>query len=257
MCSPRGTKRRAHQQHGVADLKDLDEEIIEQHTLAEESQPKRRTKEVIKNRSRKSQGRKRTIEKCDATRVNWHTPHLWRQIEAAQKKVGWSATAMKKELEGRDRAIFCHLRRSTLQGWIVKTDEHGVPCKPRWSDAALRMNALGNHPGEGNKGGCRGALASHSDVVEVITKRLKALSDASVPITLVTVRGIVVATILRMQPDIFETQYADGSYFCYLDSFLRARFCMQISAGQNTVQRMQPRKFPLTGSSNASELTSG
>jgi hypothetical protein len=41
------------------------------------------------------------------------------------------------------------------------------------------------------------------------------------PITLVTVRGIVVATILKMAPEIFERQARDGTTFRVSDSYLR------------------------------------
>jgi hypothetical protein len=50
---------------------------------------------------------------------------------------------------------------------------------------------------------------------------LEQLRDAAAPITLVTVRGVVVATILKMAPEIFEKQSKDGSTFRCSNSFLR------------------------------------
>lgn len=61
----------------------------------------------------------------------------------------------------------------------------------------------------------------HPDVLAVIEERLNGLRDLSVPISLVTVRGIVVATIQNMRPEIFDEYFTDGSKFRCSDSFLR------------------------------------
>lgn len=63
--------------------------------------------------------------------------------------------------------------------------------------------------------------ANYPDVVDAISTRLERLRDAAAPITLVTVRGIMVATILKMAPEIFDKKAADGSTFRCSDSFLR------------------------------------
>jgi hypothetical protein len=55
----------------------------------------------------------------------------------------------------------------------------------------------------------------------MIRSRLKVLQDASSPITLVTVRGIFVATIVDMAPEVFEKVARDGSVFHCSDSYLR------------------------------------
>jgi hypothetical protein len=55
----------------------------------------------------------------------------------------------------------------------------------------------------------------------MIRSRLKVLRDASSPITLVTIRGIFVATILDMAPEVFEKVAKDGSVFRCSDSYLR------------------------------------
>ena len=41
------------------------------------------------------------------------------------------------------------------------------------------------------------------------------------PLSLISVRGIMVATILDMAPKIFEKMYADGYKFRFSDHFLR------------------------------------
>jgi hypothetical protein len=63
-------------------------------------------------------------------------------------------------------------------------------------------------------------FASYSNVVDAITKHLECLQEASAPVTLVTVHGIVVATILKMAPEIFDKCAKDGSSFCCSDLFL-------------------------------------
>lgn len=59
-------------------------------------------------------------------------------------------------------------------------------------------------------------------MVDAIIKRLEKLWDASAPLSLVTIRGIVVATILDMAPEIFEKKAKDGSIFWCSDSWLRS-----------------------------------
>ena len=62
--------------------------------------------------------------------------------------------------------------------------------------------------------------ANYPDVVDAISTWLEHLHDTAAPITLITVRGIAVATILKMAPKIFEKKAADGSTFRCSDSFL-------------------------------------
>ena len=71
----------------------------------------------------------------------------------------------------------------------------------------------------------RMSLTIHSQehypqVVEAIIERLEKLQDASTPMTFVTICGIVVATILRMAPKIFEREGKDGAKFQCSDSWL-------------------------------------
>lgn len=61
----------------------------------------------------------------------------------------------------------------------------------------------------------------YPQVVDAITGRLQALRDSSAPITVVTVRAIMVAIIQRMAPEIFEKKEKDGSCFRASDAFIR------------------------------------
>ena len=58
-------------------------------------------------------------------------------------------------------------------------------------------------------------------MVDSITKHLDRLREATAPITIVTVHGVIVATILKMAPEIFQKQSEDGSSFRCSDSYLR------------------------------------
>ncbi len=50
--------------------------------------------------------------------------------------------------------------------------------------------------------------------------RLQKLCDSSAPVTVVTVRALMVATILESHPEIFDKQFHDGSCFKASDSFV-------------------------------------
>ncbi len=187
-------------------------------TFAEQSRPKRAIQEALFQASRAAQGRKRKHEPELATYVNWHSELLWPPIaEAAQHpSVGpdMSATAIKKVLTRTNPTTYDRLSRSTIRGWIDRTGD-----RARWSDAALRMAEKGHL--QGGQGGFRGYLAGYPHVVEVIIKRLEDLRAAHAPLDLVSIRGVVVATILRMAPEIFEHKAPDGSAFQCSDTFLR------------------------------------
>jgi hypothetical protein len=62
----------------------------------------------------------------------------------------------------------------------------------------------------------------YPDVVDIIKDRLTQLRQAGVPLTVITARGVMLATIIREQPEILEKKFADGSTFKASDSFVRA-----------------------------------
>ena len=75
---------------------------------------------------------------------------------------------------------------------------------------------------QGGQGGCKGVLAAYPEIVKTIMRHLEVLRDSRAPLTLVLVRGVVTATILRMSPEIFENSTPDGSQFRCSNSFLRS-----------------------------------
>ncbi|THU76846.1 hypothetical protein K435DRAFT_703867, partial [Dendrothele bispora CBS 962.96] len=166
--------------------------------VAEISRPKRQLKPKFRDENRKPQGRKKTKESRQARYVNWQTPFLWQQIDLAAREVGYSATAIVKRLRGRDADSFSTLRESTVRGWIDKSGTSRC-----WSSATL-ARVKQKHDNGHSKEGRRGVLFGHPDVVDNITARLQALRDARAPISVITVRAVMLATIVDLAPEILE-----------------------------------------------------
>ena len=85
---------------------------------------------------------------------NWFTPFLFKQIDNVRILVGgplWCTRKIVRELEKKDPKTFAGLNRTTVDGWIDRTQ-----AKPKWSEKTLeRINDLGH-----SKGGQKGVLVS-------------------------------------------------------------------------------------------------
>lgn len=103
----------------------------------------------------------------------------------------WSQIAMVAKQVG-----FAGINRTTIDGWIDRSGD-----QPRWTEKTLQRVENGNSPGH-NKGGRRGILSPH-------------------PVSLITARAMIVATILEMKPTIFNHKFKDGSSFRVSESFVR------------------------------------
>ncbi|KIK73843.1 hypothetical protein PAXRUDRAFT_792843 [Paxillus rubicundulus Ve08.2h10] len=104
----------------------------------------------------------------------------------------------------------------TVEGWIDRSGE-----RPTWSARALNMAHRGNDPGLGNKGGRTGIFTRFPTVEKAIMDHLTALWKGSVPLTLITIRGIIVAMLMDMAPEVFNVKASDGLAFRCSDSFVR------------------------------------
>ncbi|KAG1809148.1 uncharacterized protein BJ212DRAFT_1484655 [Suillus subaureus] len=82
------------------------------------------------------------------------------------------------------------------------------------------MAEYGHDQGQGNKGSWKGIFTQFPTVEKAIITYLNQLQDASVPLTLATIRGIVFALIMQLAPEIFEIKAANGSEFRCSDSFI-------------------------------------
>ena len=62
---------------------------------------------------------------------------------------------------------------------------------------------------------------NHTDVESVAIKRMVALRDVGACMTLTTCRGVLLATILELKPEMLEEVFSDGSTFRASDAFMR------------------------------------
>ncbi|KAJ7934276.1 hypothetical protein B0H13DRAFT_2306007 [Mycena leptocephala] len=192
-------------------------------SVAEATRPNRaaenRMAEKKKLKGYEKRGRKKMKERKEAVYHNWFTPLSWTQIEraATHPSVGrnMSASAIRDVLRRSDPVIFEKISHSTIDGWIDRSGE-----RPKWKESVLVRAEKANFQGHPN-GGRRGALVNYPDVVESIMTRLHAIRNGGAPVTLVTVRAIFIATILKQAPEIFDEEYQDKSHFKVSDSYLR------------------------------------
>jgi hypothetical protein len=140
-----------------------------------------------------------------------------------------NVTALLKVLWQRNFEIFEHLSHTTVHGWINRSGD-----KARWSDKTLARAEAENFQGHLN-GGRRGILVrgtiSTGGILALIRFSVSVsrccrhyhggLQNAGAPVTLITVRTLFIATIIDMAPQIFDTPFKDGSFFCASDSFIR------------------------------------
>ncbi|KAG1866767.1 hypothetical protein F4604DRAFT_1682829 [Suillus subluteus] len=119
-----------------------------------------------------------------------------------------SSTKIIALLKRQDPQSFAGLACSTVNGWINQSGD-----KPKWSEKALKMAEYGHDQGQGNKGGQKGIFTQFPTVEKAVITCLNQLRDASVPLILVTIRGIVVALIMQLAPEIFDIKAADSSEF--------------------------------------------
>ena len=126
-------------------------------TVAELSRPARAVEQKVKEKTRKPQGCKAKVRHEDTKYHNWFTPFLFKQIDNARILVGgpqWSTRKIVKELKKKDGNTFAGLNRTTIDGWIDRTES-----KLKWSERTLERLKWGNDLGH-SKGGQKGILVS-------------------------------------------------------------------------------------------------
>ncbi|KAF4615755.1 hypothetical protein D9613_012424 [Agrocybe pediades] len=208
--------------------------------VAEITRHERQTKEKLRQKNKKSAGRHQKPENAarPAKYHDWLTPLCWAHISIVAKQVGYqmSSTEIVRGLKRRDPVIFENISRSTVDGWIDRTGD-----KPCWRKEVRARIESGKGPGH-NKGGPRGILSAYPDVVKAIESRLHFLRERGSPISLITARAIIVATILHMKPDILTIKFKDGSTFCasdtYVQRFLHRTMSWSLRKGTRVAQKM-------------------
>ncbi|KAJ7870224.1 hypothetical protein B0H13DRAFT_2061980 [Mycena leptocephala] len=128
------------------------------------------------------------------------TPFSWSAIAAAQAKVGWGYTNILRELRRTNYAFYRHLTIQTIMGWVETVGGFS-----RWKPSVIVRATKGNIP----------------EIVKEIVSQLSDLRSAGAPLSLATVRCIIIAIIREQAPEIFERRFKDGSLFRVSDSFCR------------------------------------
>jgi hypothetical protein len=185
--------------------------------IAELTPPARAINERIKDQKRKPQGRKGKIPSRPANNTNWLTPFCWSQITIVAKQISWkmSSSAIANALKKHNPITFAGINCTTIDGWIDRSGD-----QPQWKEKTLHRAENGNSTGH-NKGGRRGILSPHPEIVDEIKTRLEFLREKSAPVSLITASAIIVATILDKNPAIFSHKFKDGSSFCVSELFTR------------------------------------
>ena len=85
---------------------------------AEVSRPYRQFKDKQREKKKKT-GRPRTKDPTEAKYVNWMAPHLWPQIDAAARAVGypWSPLEIVRRLQRTSPILFNRLRPQRICDW--------------------------------------------------------------------------------------------------------------------------------------------
>ncbi|KAF7330683.1 DDE superfamily endonuclease [Mycena sanguinolenta] len=199
------------------DILDHDNTMGSDPRLAELSRPRREfTEDVRKNN--KPCGRKRKHGKRDAKLVNWQSPMLWSQVEAATRRAlpPWSPRAILEELRKTNPKDFSRLKEQVIGRWIER--EGGTS---RWKESVRQKVELGkgNSPG-GHVTRC-GVLYPYPETCKKINAHLTSLRAAGVVLTLLTIRAIMISHIEHDAPEVFERAMGDGSHFWCSESFVR------------------------------------
>ncbi|THU80448.1 hypothetical protein K435DRAFT_695678, partial [Dendrothele bispora CBS 962.96] len=64
--------------------------------------------------------------------------------------------------------------------------------------------------------------SAYPELVEVIKTRLRDLRSSGAPLSVITARGVMIATIMEQKPEILDKTFPDGSKFQASDSFVRS-----------------------------------
>ncbi|KAF8068571.1 hypothetical protein FPV67DRAFT_1448488 [Lyophyllum atratum] len=186
--------------------------------VAENSRPRRQFKED-QQKKKKPCGRKRVKEHTPALLTNWFQPAIWDQIQVATRRAGkpWSPRLILREAQRLNPKCFAKLTEQVVGRWIdQEAKAEGIY---QWRASILERVRRGNAPG--GEQTRFGVLDAYPDVKKKIEAELTLLREASVPLTLITIRGVIVAIIDKLAPDLFTHVRADGTRFKCSDSFVR------------------------------------
>jgi len=164
------------------------------------------------------------------------SPLLWMTIErvASRFKPEMSPADIVRELKKLNSAQFGRLAPQTLGRWIDRTGE-----SPRWSDKTIARVQDGNRPGGvTTRVGVLVCTAlyfypqdvvfteihiqvAHLEVTQPFLEQLINLRALRLPLTLTTIRGLLIGHLEHFIPQIFTTPSLDGTLFRCSEAFVR------------------------------------
>ncbi|KAJ7925709.1 hypothetical protein B0H13DRAFT_2314298 [Mycena leptocephala] len=183
--------------------------------------------------------RKEKNKKKDSKLTNWFHPFIWPQVVTATSRAGrpWKPSDIVWEARKLNPGVFWKLTSQVVGRWIDKAaKKEGVS---KWKDSVLhnvawaKGNSLGGHSTRMgilvNGESCSAVYDTDHDsrkhpypeIRKQINHQLTSLRDAGVALSLLTIRGLMVAHIQHGAPELFtRTIGSDGTKFRCSESFV-------------------------------------
>ncbi|KAF7371545.1 DDE superfamily endonuclease [Mycena venus] len=178
--------------------------------------------DVRKNKKPCGPKQKEKNKKKDAKLTNWFHPLIWSQVITAAARAGrsWHPSAIVREARKLNLGVFWKLTPQVVGRWIdPEANAAGVS---KWKDSVLRNVAWAKGNSPGGHLTRTGILQPYPDIRKRINDHLTSLREAGVALTLLTIRGIMVAHIQHGAPHLFERPLgSDGSTFRCGETFVR------------------------------------
>ena len=197
--------------------------------VAEATRPNRAFKED-KRHAQTEVGRPRVKEYKEAVLMNWMSPLVWSVIDRVSRGHSrMKPTEIVRELKLKDPILFAKLTTQTLGAWIDRSGD-----RPVWSEKTLERVGKGNKPGGlTTRVGvlvCRTNLLlsplrlvkkiKYPEATAEVLGYIRSLREASITLTLNTVRGLMIAHLQHHVPQIFKEPSPDGTLFRCSEGFV-------------------------------------
>ncbi|RDB29720.1 hypothetical protein Hypma_014168 [Hypsizygus marmoreus] len=173
----------------IVDLEDHDDTGRQSEIpVAEKSRPRRQYKEDARKK-KKLCGQKCQQDPESAVRINWFIPLLWDQIENAARRAGkpWSPRRIVYEAQKLNSDSFARLMEQVVGRWIDPIAKAAGVSK--WKEMVMKQVA--NRSAPGGETTRAGILDAFPEVKNIINVQLTSLRKAGVPLTLLSIRGIM------------------------------------------------------------------
>ncbi|VDC03285.1 unnamed protein product [Peniophora sp. CBMAI 1063] len=167
--------------------------------------------------SNASCGRKRLHEDKAAKTTNWTNALLFEQIKQAAYESGprMRVSEILKILQRRNPTDFATLTPQVLGRYI----ERPPNALPYFKASVLKRVARKGGAKPGGQNTRSGFLDGHPSLITAIVEQLTTLRAAGVPVSVHIARGIMLAHIRHLAPELLERTAPDGSRFKCSDAF--------------------------------------